>query len=144
LSSKLYLTNCSNIYSFPLPHLFFLSPGISLGKDPARRYHSEITLLPLMAKSTSIALFQPPPAWALVSSVDSDRVLLCQKWMRKEYGLATTTLKLNRHQHWHRKRLWWKVVIVDYNRSVDVAPQRWWRPHVIHQQISHHCIESRS
>ena len=58
-----------------------------------------------MAQSSSIALLQPPPTWALVSSVDSsDRVLVRQKWMREEYGLATTTLKLNRHQRRNRRK----------------------------------------
>ena len=79
---------------------------------------------------------------------------------RSRCAKSMATLKLNRHQRWHRKRLWWKFVIVDDNRSVDVAPQRWWRPHVIHQQSpysspytygfwplklsSHHCIGNRS
>ena len=68
----------------------------------ARRYHSEITLRPLMAKSSSIALLQPPPAWALASSIASDRVLR-QKWMRDEFGsTSTTTSKLNRHQRKNR------------------------------------------
>ena len=58
-----------------------------------------------MAQSSSIALLQPPPTWALVSSVDSsDRVLVCQKWIREECGLATTTLKLNRHQRRNRQK----------------------------------------
>lgn len=52
-----------------------------------------------MAKSSSIALLQPPPAWALASSVDSDWVLR-QKWMREEFGVAT--FKLNRHQRKNR------------------------------------------
>ncbi len=89
-----------------------MSPHLSRHKIPprnlinlARRYHSEITLQPLMAQSSSIALLQPPPAWALVSSVDSsDRVLVRQKWMREEYDLATTTLKLNRHQRRNRQK----------------------------------------
>lgn len=55
-----------------------------------------------MAKSSSIALLQPPPAWALASSIASDRVLR-QKWTRDEFGLtSTTTSKLNRHQRKNR------------------------------------------
>ena len=87
-----------------------MSPYLSRHKIPPRnlinlawRYHSEITLQPLMAQSSSIALLQPPPTWALVSLVDSDRVLVRQKWMR-EYSLATTTLKLNRHQRRKRRK----------------------------------------
>lgn len=84
----------------------------------ARRYHSEITLRPLMAKSSSIALLQPPPAWALASSIASDRVLR-QKWIRDEFGsTSTTTSKLNRHQRKNRLKQLRNSNSVDGNRAV--------------------------
>ncbi|KAL7538043.1 hypothetical protein ACHAXR_010136 [Thalassiosira sp. AJA248-18] len=58
----------------------------------AQRYHTEITLQPLMAQSSSIALLQPPPAWGLATHTDSDWVL--RQKIREESGLT----KLNRHQ----------------------------------------------
>lgn len=62
----------------------------------ARRYHAEITLKPLMAQASTIALLQPPPSWGLASHALSDWVL--KQKMREEQGLT----KLNRHQRKNR------------------------------------------
>lgn len=62
----------------------------------AQRYHTEITLQPLMAQTSSIALLQPPPSWGLAPRADSDWVL--RQRMREEYG----STKLNRHQRKNR------------------------------------------
>lgn len=62
----------------------------------ARRYHTEITLKPLVAQASTIALLQPPPSWGLASSAESDWVL--KQKMREERGLT----KLNRHQRKNR------------------------------------------
>jgi hypothetical protein len=71
-----------------------------------------------MAKSSSIALLQPPPAWALASSIASDRVLR-QKWIRDEFGsTSTTTSKLNRHQRKNRLKQLRNSNSVDGNRAV--------------------------
>lgn len=72
----------------------------------AKRYHAEITLRPLMAQSSSIALLQPPPSWALASRVESDWAI--RQRMRSEggyYGGGSTTRKLNRHQRKNRLKL---------------------------------------
>ncbi|KAL3763341.1 hypothetical protein ACHAW5_011008 [Stephanodiscus triporus] len=68
----------------------------------AKRYHTEITLRPLMAQSSSIALLQPPPSWALASTAESDWVL--RQRMRNE-GYGSNTKKLNRHQRKNRLKL---------------------------------------
>lgn len=59
----------------------------------AQRYHTEITLQPLMTQSSTIALLQPPPSWALATHADSDWVI--RQKMRDECLLPQ---KLNRHQ----------------------------------------------
>lgn len=64
----------------------------------AQRYHNNVTLQPLMAESSSIALLQPPPSWGLASNMDSDWVIRAR--MLKEQGT-----KLNRHQRKNRKKL---------------------------------------
>jgi hypothetical protein len=66
----------------------------------AQRYHDEITLQPLMAQSSSIALLQPPPTFGLTSYTDSDWVI--RQKLREENG---TKKKLNRHQRKQRKNL---------------------------------------
>ena len=68
----------------------------------AQRYHTEITLQPLMAQASSIALLQPPPSWGLASSADADWVI--RQRMREEYGL-TKKKKLNRHQRKKKLKL---------------------------------------
>ena len=65
----------------------------------AKRYHTEITLQPLLAQSSSIALLQPPPSWALASTAESDWML--RQRMRNEM----TTKKLNRHQRRNRSKV---------------------------------------
>ena len=71
----------------------------------AKRYHAEITLRPLMAQSSSIALLQPPPSWALASRAESDWAI--RQRMRNEGGYCggSTTRKLNRHQRKNRLKL---------------------------------------
>jgi len=64
----------------------------------AQRYHNSVTLQPLLAESSSIALLQPPPSWGLTSNTDSDWVIRAR--MLKEQGT-----KLNRHQRKNRKKL---------------------------------------
>lgn len=64
----------------------------------AKRYHTEITLQPLLAQSSSIALLQPPPSWALASTAESDWVL------RQRMRNGMTTKKLNRHQRRNRSK----------------------------------------
>lgn len=64
----------------------------------AQRYHDEITLQPLMAQASTIALLQPPPSRCLASYADSDWVL--KQKLREEHGL-----KLNRHQRKNRFKL---------------------------------------
>lgn len=64
----------------------------------AQRYHNNVTLQPLMAESSSIALLQPPPSWGLASNMDSDWVIRAR--ILKEQGT-----KLNRHQRKNRKKL---------------------------------------
>ena len=68
----------------------------------ARRYHAEITLRPLMAQSSSIALLQPPPSWTLASHAESDWSI--RRRMRIE-GYGCPTRKLNRHQRKNRLKL---------------------------------------
>ena len=68
----------------------------------AQRYHTEITLQPLMAQASSIALLHPPPSWGLASSADADWVI--RQRMREEYGL-TKKKKLNRHQRKKKLKL---------------------------------------
>jgi len=58
----------------------------------AKRYHTQITLEPLLAQSSSIALLQPPPTSGLASYTDSDWVV---RQKMREGGGET---KLNRHQ----------------------------------------------
>ena len=64
----------------------------------AQRYHNNVTVQPLMAETSSIALLQPPPSWGLASNADSDWVIRAR--MLKEQGT-----KLNRHQRKNRKKL---------------------------------------
>jgi hypothetical protein len=64
----------------------------------AQRYHNNVTIQPLMAESSSIALLQPPPSWGLASHADSDWVI--RQRLHKEQGT-----KLNRHQRKNRKKL---------------------------------------
>ncbi len=64
----------------------------------AQRYHNNVTVQPLMAESSSIALLQPPPSWGLASNADSDWVIRAR--MLKDQGT-----KLNRHQRKNRKKL---------------------------------------
>ena len=80
----------------------------------AQRYHTEITLQPLMAQASSIALLQPPPSWGLASSADADWVI--RQKMREEYGL-TKKKKLNRHQR--KKKL--KLSAAEASSSSSVA-----------------------
>jgi hypothetical protein len=63
----------------------------------ARRYHTEITLRPLMAQSSSIALLQPPPSWALASTAESD-------WAMRQ-RMCNEARKMNRHQRKNRLKL---------------------------------------
>ncbi|KAL7551858.1 hypothetical protein ACHAWF_015078 [Thalassiosira exigua] len=44
-------------------------------KNLAQRFHEEVELQPLLVRSSTIALLQSPPSWALASHVDSDWVL---------------------------------------------------------------------
>lgn len=97
------------LFLFPLPILsfcLFLCSSLCRHKIPprnlinlARRYHSEITLQPLMAKSSSITLLQPPPAWALASLIESSACVLFQN-----HEESTPTFKLNRHQRKNRRK----------------------------------------
>eukprot|EP00804_Cyclotella_cryptica_P012189 CCRYP_009876-RA/>CCRYP_009876-RA protein AED:0.05 eAED:0.05 QI:245/1/1/1/1/1/4/142/837 len=64
----------------------------------AKRYHTKVTLQPLMAEASTIALLQPPPSHCLASYVDSDWVL--RQKLREEHGI-----KLNRHQRKNRFKL---------------------------------------
>mmetsp|Transcript_15250 Transcript_15250/g.29297 ORF Transcript_15250/g.29297 Transcript_15250/m.29297 type:complete len:843 (+) Transcript_15250:676-3204(+) len=64
----------------------------------AQRYHTEITLQPLMAEASSIALLQPPPSWGLATCADSDWVI--RQKIREECGI-----RLNRHQRRNRFKL---------------------------------------
>merc|ERR1712060_536987 len=64
----------------------------------ARRYYDEVTLQPLMVESSSIAMLQPPPSWALMTYIDSDWVL--RQRVHKETGKT----KLNRHQRKNRSK----------------------------------------
>jgi len=57
----------------------------------AQRYHTEITLQPLMAQASAITLLQPPPSWGLASSTTSD-------WVLRQKLLKESGMKLNRHQ----------------------------------------------
>ena len=64
----------------------------------AQRYHDEITLQPLMAQASTIALLQPPPSRCLAPHAESDWAL--KQKMREEHAL-----KLNRHQRKNRFKL---------------------------------------
>jgi hypothetical protein len=64
----------------------------------AKRYHTEITLQPLLAQSSSIALLQPPPSWALASTVESD-------WVLRQRMCNEMHKKLNRHQRRNRSKV---------------------------------------
>ena len=85
----------------------------------AQRYHDEITLQPLMAQSSSIALLQPPPSFGLTSYTDSHWVI--RQMLREENG---TKKKLNRHQRKQRKNLLKQVgsaVEPSYSSSTSAA-----------------------
>ena len=64
----------------------------------AQRYHNKITLQPLMAEASTIALLQPPPSRCLASYIDSDWVV--KQKLREEHGI-----KMNRHQRKNRFKL---------------------------------------
>jgi len=80
----------------------------------AQRYHNNVTLQPLMAESSSIALLQPPPSWGLTSNIDSDWVIRAR--LLKEQGT-----KLNRHQRKNRKKLGNGTDYVNDNESASTS-----------------------
>jgi hypothetical protein len=80
----------------------------------AQRYHNNVTLQPLMAESSSIALLQPPPSWGLTSNTDSDWVIRAR--ILKEQGT-----KLNRHQRKNRKKLGNGTDYVNDNESASTS-----------------------
>lgn len=65
----------------------------------AQRYHNNVTLQPLTAQASSIAMLQPPPSWGLASTTESDWIL--RQRLREECGQT----KLNRHQRRNRNKL---------------------------------------
>ena len=103
-SLPLYILSLSSIFSTTVPHYHIhrhkVPPRNLL--NLAQRYHTEITLQPLMAQASSIALLQPPPSWGLASSADADWVI--RQKMIEEYGL-TKKKKLNRHQRKKKLKL---------------------------------------
>lgn len=78
----------------------------------AQRYHNNVTLQPLMAESSSIALLQPPPSWGLTSNIDSD-------WVIRARILREQGTKLNRHQRKNRKKLGNGTDYVNDNESAS-------------------------
>mmetsp|Transcript_4284 Transcript_4284/g.9504 ORF Transcript_4284/g.9504 Transcript_4284/m.9504 type:complete len:822 (+) Transcript_4284:273-2738(+) len=78
----------------------------------AKRYHDEITLNPLIVQASSIAMLQPPPAWALKTHADSDWIV------RQKVRELSGNTKLNRHQRKNRAKLGTRS---DKSMSIDLS-----------------------